>query len=147
MEWWGHSKEHGWVVLDRNIASNAPGLKENLLFFRCRDATTFVEKRESWNPPLYTFAPNYIRNLGPAGSAEAAAELEGFKSLWPDHQQQMQQERRETEGRAEAERIEQEGQRKKAARDKKKPRAAVPIIEHAPEPEDRRVAQLENSNP
>ena len=79
MQWWGYSKEHGWVVLDRRIPSNAPGLKTDLLFLRCRDAMIFGAKRESWNPPLYRFAPNYIRELAPPVSDEAAAELEGLK--------------------------------------------------------------------
>jgi len=120
MQWWGHSKEHGWVVLDRTLPTNAPGLKENLLFFRCRDSTTYVEKRKNWNPPLYSFAPNYIRDLPPPMSAEAAAALEGFQSLWPEYQRQIQQEHRETEERANAVRVESEKLEKAAAREKKK---------------------------
>lgn len=120
MQWWGHSKEHGWVVLDRSLPTNAPGLKENLLFFRCRDSTTYVEKRKNWNPPSYSFAPNYIRDLPPGMSADAAAALETFQSLWPEYQRQIQQENRETEERAEAVRMESEKQEKAAAREKKK---------------------------
>ena len=45
MQWWGHSKEHGWVVLDRNLPANTPGVTENLVFFRCRDSLTYIEKR------------------------------------------------------------------------------------------------------
>lgn len=120
MQWWGHSKEHGWVVLDRRLPTNAPGLRENLLFFRCRDSTTYIEKRKNWNPPSYSFAPNYIRDLPPALSADAAAALEAFQSLWPEFERQIQQEHRETEERAEAVRIESEKQGKAAAREKKK---------------------------
>ena len=125
MQWWGYSKEHGWVVLDRSIPSNTPGLKQNLLFFRCRDSTTFVEQRKNWNPPAYRFAPNYIRDLAPGASADAAAELEVFQSLWPEFQRQMQREQREIEERADALRIEAEKQQKEAAREKKK-QAALP---------------------
>ncbi len=120
MPWWGHSKEHGWVVLDRSLPTNAPGLRENLLFFRCRDSTTYMEKRKNWNPPLYSFAPNYIRDLGPDASADAAAALKVVQSQWPEYRRQIQQEHRDTEERAEAVRMESEKQEKAAAREKKK---------------------------
>lgn len=125
MEWWGFSTEHGWVVLDRSIPSNRPGIREDLLFFRCRDSMTFTEKREKWNPPLYKFAPNYLRELAAAEAADATAELEAFKSLWPEAQREMQRELRETEERAEAARSEEEKKRKAAAREMKKQAAAA----------------------
>lgn len=102
MQWWGYNKEHGWVVLDRRIATNAPGIKKDLMFLRCRDSMTYDAKRESWNPPLYRFAPNYIRRLSPPESEEAAAELEGFKARWPEFERELQRECRETEKRSEA---------------------------------------------
>ena len=120
MPWWGHSKEHGWVVLDRSLPTNAPGVRHNLLFFRCRDSTTYFEKRENWHPPKYSFAPNFLRDLTPAASADAAAELQVFQSLWPEYQRQIQQEQREFEERAEAVRLESENQEKAAVREKKK---------------------------
>lgn len=127
MQWWGYSKEHGWVVLDRRIPSNVPGIKKDLLFLRCRDATLFGEKRESWKPPLYRFAPNYIRDLAPPASDEAAVELEGFKARWPDFERELQRECRETEERADALRLEEEKARKQAASEKKKQAVAVKV--------------------
>jgi len=112
MQWWGYSKEHGWVVMDRSVPTNTPGLQSDLLFFRCRDSTTYLEKRKNWEPPLYIYAPNYIRNLKPAASAEAAAEFESVKALWPEYQRQIQTEQREAKERAEAIRVEQERQQK-----------------------------------
>ena len=44
-QWWGHSKQHGWVVLDRSIAGNGPGTKQTLFFMRCKDMTTFTITR------------------------------------------------------------------------------------------------------
>lgn len=120
MEWWGFSTAHGWVVLARDIASNRPGIREDLLFYRCRDSTTFTEKREKWNPPLYKFAPNYLRELAPEAAAEASAELETHKALWPAARLEMQRELREAEERAEAERIAEEKKRKQAEREAKK---------------------------
>ncbi len=125
MQWWGYSKEHGWVVLDRRIPSNAPGLKADLLFLRCRDAMIFGAKRESWNPPLYRFAPNYIRDLAPPASDEAAAELEGFKLRWPEFEREIQRERRETEERAQTVRDQEEKIRKQDASEKRKQAAAA----------------------
>jgi len=119
MQWWGYSKEHGWVILDRRIPSNAPGLRADLLFLRCRDATMFGAKRESWNPPLYRFAPNYIRELAPAASDEAAAELEALKSRWPEFEIEIQRSCREEEERAESTRVEEEKARKEAAAERK----------------------------
>lgn len=119
MQWWGYSKEHGWVILDRRIPSNAPGLRVDLLFLRCRDATMFGAKRESWNPPLYRFAPNYIRELAPAASDEATAELEALKSRWPEFELEIQRVCREEAGRAESTRVEEEKARKEAAAERK----------------------------
>ena len=75
VQWWGYSKEHGWVVLDRTVPCNAPALGVDLLFLRCRDATIFSEKRERWIPPHYRFAPNHILDLPPADADAATVEL------------------------------------------------------------------------
>jgi hypothetical protein len=130
MVWWGYSKEHGWVVLDRSIPGNGPGLKGDLVFLRCRDSTSYAEKRASWEPPLYRFAPNYISSLKAPASEEAAAEFEAFKALWPEFQLQIQREQREIEDRAEAARREEEQQHKLAVREKKKQAAAAAAAAH-----------------
>ena len=124
MQWWGYNKEHGWVVLDRRIPCNAPGLKKDLLFLRCRDSNIFDVKRESWNPPLYKFAPNYLRDLTPPASDEAAAELEAYTLQWPDFERELQRECRETAERAAAIRLRAEKAEKQAASDLKKQAAA-----------------------
>jgi len=95
------------VVLDRSIVSNGPGLREDLTFFRCRDSATYVEKRSRWNPPSYRYAPNYIRDLAPAESVAAAAELEAFKALWPEFQVQVQRAHRDSAERDKAVPIEE----------------------------------------
>ena len=125
MQWWGYSKEHGWVVLDRRIPCNTPGLKVDLLFLRCRDVTTFSVKRETWNAPLYTWAPNHISGLAPPESVEAAAELEDLKARWPEFESEIQRVQRETEERAEAVRVQEEKDRKRAASEKRKLAAAA----------------------
>lgn len=89
-QWWGHSKEHGWVVLDRSIAGNQPGLKQILFFMRCKDKTTFTTKRETWKPPAFVFAPNYLRSLVATEAAGATETLEGFKARWPELQREIQ---------------------------------------------------------
>ena len=125
MQWWGHSKEHGWVVLDRRIPSNAPDIKTDLLFMRCRDAVIFGAKRETWIPPSYRFAPNYLRGLAPTLLEEASAELDAYKAKWPDFERELQRECRETEERAEAVRLREEKAQKLAASEKKKLAAAA----------------------
>jgi hypothetical protein len=120
MEWWGYNTEHGWVVLDRSMTENASGMIETVLFFRFRDSTTFADNRKNWHPPLYTFAPNYLKSLPPAEAAKAAAELEAVKLLWPEQQRQLRQKKLDAEALVEAARVAAELQKKKAAREKKK---------------------------
>lgn len=127
MQWWGHSKEHGWVVLDRSLASNTPGHKRDLLFVRCRDASIFMEKRERWIPPGYRFAPNYIRGLAPSECDAAATELEALKARWPEFEREIQRVCQETEDQAESVRVEEEKTRKEAAAVKKKQVAAAKV--------------------
>ena len=133
-QWWGHSKEHGWVVLDRTIASNEPGHKDNLMFFRCRDSTTYIEKRKNWNPPSYSFAPNYLRGLPPELVEEATAAFEAVQSHWPEYQAQMLEEIREVEERAEAERSEAEKLQKDAARELAKEKKKLAAAAKAEKP-------------
>lgn len=123
-QWWGYSNEHGWVILDRGVPTNAPGLKAELLFLRCRDATVVSATRESWKPPLYRYAPNYIRDLPPAAAEEAAAELEALKARWPEFKLEIQRVCREAKERAESVRVEEEKVRKEAAAEKKRQLAA-----------------------
>ncbi len=119
MQWWGHSKEHGWVVLDRSLPTNRPGLKENLVFFRCRDSVTFVEKRKNWSPPLYHYAPNYLRDLSPEASTLAREEFQALCLLWPEYERKIQLEHGVTEEQVEAERLGSLKQKKAAAARKK----------------------------
>ena len=117
--WWGFSREHGWVVLDRELPPNRPGITSDLLFFRCRDSIIFSEKRAKWNPPDYRFAPNYLRDLAGESALEAATKLEEYKAQWPAAQQEVQREYREGVERAEAARMAEEAQRKREEREAK----------------------------
>ena len=125
MQWWGYSKEHGWVVLDRSVPCNTPGRKDDLLFLRCRDAMIVLEKHERWIPPAYRFAPNYIHDLSPVDAHAAAAELEDLKVRWPEFEREIQTVCREKEERAESVRVEEEKTRKVAAAERRKQTAAA----------------------
>jgi len=125
MQWWGYSKEHGWVVLDRRVESNVSGIKRDLLFLRCRDSQTFVEKRERWIPPGYKFGPNYIRELSPELARDASAELQELQDRWPEFERVIQQECQEDLDRLNAARLEEERAKKQAAAEKRKLAAAV----------------------
>ena len=63
MYWWGFSKTHGWVVLDRTIPCNRPGTGGDLLFFRCSDLQSFSLPRGAWNEPDFIYAPKYLNEL------------------------------------------------------------------------------------
>ena len=95
-QWWGYNKEHGWVVLDRTLDINKPGLKEQLFFLRCKDMTAFAAKRDTWNAPLYVYAPKYLRALGPELAADAATALAGFQARWPEMQVEIQRQYQES---------------------------------------------------
>jgi hypothetical protein len=103
-QWWGYSKEHGWVVLDREVDCNGPGMRGDLLFLRCRDNKVFTLRREQWRLPAYQFAPNYVRSLTEDAAAEASSEVEALMARWPELRESlraqygaMQAEQREAE--------------------------------------------------
>ncbi len=125
MEWWGYSSEHGWVVLDRNNPLNRSGIKGDLRFLRCRDWKEVDAKRADWNPPTYRYAPNHLALLGPHELVEATAELEVFKAGWPEVQRELQRKVAEVEAAAEAQRVEDEKELKRLAKEKKKQAAAA----------------------
>jgi hypothetical protein len=120
MDWWGYSKEHGWVVLDRSTIAPSTGPNQLLAFFRFRDDTTFLEPRKNWNPPLYSFAPNYLRDLPPGETAGATAALAEAQSRWPELKRKLEQEKQEAEAKAAAERSAAAIAEKKAIRERKK---------------------------
>ena len=124
-QWWGYSKEHGWVVLDRTLPCNVPGLKMDLLFLRCRDVRGFSEKRERWVPPHYEFAPNYIRGLAASDSDAASGELAKLKLRWPEFEREIQLVYQEAQERLAGTRAAEDKSRKQAAAETKKPAASA----------------------
>jgi hypothetical protein len=119
-EWWGYNSKEGWVVLDRSIPCNRPAIKDDLMFYRCSDWSTFTDAREKWNPPLYRFAPNYLRGLKQEEALQAAAELEALQARWPEVRARLNREREEAEAQEKAARAEEERKRKRAERELKK---------------------------
>lgn len=113
--WWGYSKEHGWVVLDRTIPANKSGLSADFLFFRCSDSVTFIDKRSRWAAPHYIYASIYIGSLPLSESEAAAAEYQRFKTRWTEFQAEIGnqcQERETAHRQTEHERILREGNKK-----------------------------------
>ncbi|MDO9531413.1 MAG: hypothetical protein Q7O12_04705 [Deltaproteobacteria bacterium] len=80
MEWWGISKEHGWVVLDRSIPNNRPGTWANLIFFRCCDWTIYEEKSVKWNLPNYVFSDSYLKSLSGLKAINEKKEFDKIKA-------------------------------------------------------------------
>ena len=126
MDWWGYSKEHGWVVLDRSAGTKSTGPNETLVFYRFSDNTTFTDTRQNWNPPAYSFAPNYIRDLPPDDVPAAEAALADAKARWPELQRAMHQQAIDAAAKAESERVALEMAQKKAAREKKRQMGLTP---------------------
>jgi len=118
--WWGYSKEHGWVVLDRDLPCNATGIREDLLFYRCRDAQVFFLKWELWKLPEFRYAPNHLRVLDGAVADGARAEYDALLVRWPEIQCELQRQYREIADR------EGEGTRSK----KRSKKAFVEAEEH-----------------
>jgi hypothetical protein len=87
--WWGYSKLHGWVVLDRTIPANKSGLIMDFLFCRCHDSVTFIDKRSNWAAPRYIYASTYISSLPPVESEAATVEFNRIKALWPEFQAEI----------------------------------------------------------
>lgn len=87
--WWGYSRDHGWVVIDRTIPPNKSGLSQDILYFRCRDSMTVVDKRSRWRAPLYIYASTYIGSLASPESEKAAQEYETLKSRWSELQAEI----------------------------------------------------------
>lgn len=86
-EWWGFSPEHGWVILDRNIATNRPGKAGNLTFLRCKDWSSFEEDRKRWEPPYYNFSDRYLETLRSNEALEARKVLENLKDEYKRKQE------------------------------------------------------------
>lgn len=89
-QWWGHSKEHGWVVLDRSISGNEPGTSVLLRFLRCRDGKIISVPRKEWQQPAYEFAPNYLRRLSKAEGEGAASTLKELQGRWSELKPEIQ---------------------------------------------------------
>jgi hypothetical protein len=124
-QWWGFSKEHGWVIMDRDIPCNLPGLRGELMFYRCRDSSIFFVKRELWMLPAYQYAPNYVRAQTGEAATEAAADLDALMARWPEFQLDIQRQHRAIVEREEAERREVEKRQKKESAELKKQRLAL----------------------
>ena len=88
-EWWGFSKEHGWVILDREIPCNTPGIRNDLMFYRCRDGKLFFLKWELWKLPAYQLAPNYVNSLTGAAATEARSELDELMANADQHRLEL----------------------------------------------------------
>ena len=108
------------MVLDRTIPCNAPGIRVDLLFLRCRDVKTFSEKREHWIPPRYRFAPNHILELAATDAEVAAVELAKLKVRWPEFEREIQLVHRAAQERLEATRNKEEEARKRSAAETRK---------------------------
>ena len=124
-QWWGFSTEHGWVIMDRDIPGNAPGMRGDLLFFRCRDGKVFFLKREQWRRPAYQYAPNYVSAQPSSMTADTGAELKALMERWPEFQLDIRRQHKEIADGREAELRAEAKRAKSMAEETKKQRAAA----------------------
>lgn len=87
-EWWGFSSEHGWVVLDRKIATNRPGKNEKLVFLRCSDWVRYEDEREKWDRPYYIFSERHLEALN---EKDAIVAREVLTSLKEEYQKKKEE--------------------------------------------------------
>lgn len=88
-QWWGYSREHGWVVLDRTVPGNEPGVSAQLRFFRCKDGLVIPVARKDWKQPAFEFAPNYVKRLSKDEGESAAEMLSGLQARWEEFSVQL----------------------------------------------------------
>lgn len=132
--WWGYSRDHGWVIIDRTIPRNKSDRSQDFLFFRCRDSATYIDKRSRWVAPHYIYASVYISSLEPSESEEAALEYRELKSRWAEFEAEIHSQYETIESarlRSEQERIQSELAKKavKAAKPRVRKADAVAKVE------------------
>lgn len=72
--WWGHTPQHGWVVLDRTEPLNETGTTKCLT--RCRDWQRFQVAGADFSSDAYRWFLNHLRSVGDeARQANALSEL------------------------------------------------------------------------
>jgi hypothetical protein len=136
-QWWGFSKEHGWVVLDRELPCNTPGMRGDLMFFRCRDEKILLVKRELWKLPAFQFAPNHLRTLSEAKATEARAEYEDLQRRWPElHRSLVRQHQELEDAKDPASREATKRQRETAATAKKQRATTAVALTLVPDDEE-----------
>ena len=86
--WWGYSKHHGWVLLDRSKIENRPGLMTPLIFLRCVDGKEYFEDRKNWDPPNYIWVKNYLELLPPNEFKAKLKEFTDFKKQYNRYEEQ-----------------------------------------------------------
>ncbi len=125
-QWWGYNKEHGWVVLDREIPCNRPGARGELMFFRCRDEEIYFLRWEHWKLPAYRFALKYLKDLTGEAADEARAELDALLERLPEFKLELRRQYQAILDKKEALRLEEVRLQKVAdAAQKKTKRAAT----------------------
>ena len=72
-EWWGHNKDHGWVVLLWDFpASNSDAKRTENTFYSFAEKGFVKIAREKWESPRFAFAPNYLRELTQGAQRDCA---------------------------------------------------------------------------
>ena len=79
MEWWGYSKDYGWVFLDRTIKSNKPGEHGELMFIVCNTSEVIFVNRKQWEAPMFVFEKRYMEGMEESELEKEIQLLSDFK--------------------------------------------------------------------
>jgi len=77
--WWGFSKEHCWVFLDRTLDINTPGYKKTHMFVICATRKCISISYDDWDM-FATFAPTYLSELSEDLRENKSIELSALKN-------------------------------------------------------------------
>jgi hypothetical protein len=94
--WWGHTDEHGWVVLDRADVRNE-GESRHLV--RCRDWAQFEVSRRGFSSDQFKGFKSFICALPEDQAREACGQLLGFRREFMTRAAGLRVTRAELEGR------------------------------------------------
>jgi len=76
--WIGHSTEHEWVLLDRQLTANASG-SSHVILYHLTDCQWFSIDRQVWNSPAYIFHQKYLDGLRGDALQDAKARLSNIQ--------------------------------------------------------------------
>lgn len=83
--WWGYSKIHGFIVLDRSVTINKPGFPGDRIFIRCKDTEFIKIDLSDLKPPNFIHAPNFFKTLHASEKKDFEIEFTSYINRWDEY--------------------------------------------------------------